>query len=492
MKRPLFLLASHLVCLGAGAWYVRADAQRGEVTRQGAATKSGERSGGGSRPTLENDAQRMADDAVAAVKRELDAPSIKAAADKLSPADAEKLARALAEDEENFGPPPKEELAAAFLAWFRSDPMAALDFLFKTGMNPGKDAVLKQMMAELSAEDHLKMIAGGPKGIYAFRLGQLLGARIGEMDPAAAAAIVLEARKMDQDGRGILRAIGQGWPAGHAEGFVEMALASGDQASFLLEAYLESVGRSNPRRASELLVAIKGRTDLPEGFMRMLEEQREMVGHLYRYADPSVPLDERIAQMRNLSWLREATPEALREGALKQISTVDINELMKSGPDYRYAFRHGAMTAEEILEAVKKTFPELAAASDYETRVRVYNELASEDANAAYALLSQLPPEERKMAVIHQARWSFRDNSPETFYSMISLAPGPDSEEAAPQRVDAWSNYGEMAYREYGDSYAEWLRTLPPGVNREAAYSTFAETAKKMGRKDLAEEFSAR
>ena len=486
MKRSLILLASHLAFLGAGVWWARADRQGADESRHAAATKTGER--GGSRPTLENDAQRMADDAVAAVTKELDAAVLKAAADKLTPADAEKRARELAADEEGFGPPPREELAAAFLAWFRHDPIAALDFLFKDGMSPGKDAVLKQMLAELSPEDHLKLIAARPQGIHTFRMVQLLGTKLGGLDPASAAAVIAG---LPQDARGkeIVRGIVQGWPEGKAELYLEMALASGEDATFLLQSFLGDL--RNPGRCCELLVAIKGRTDLPEDFTRMLEERRELIGHLYRYADPSVPLDERIAQMRNLEWLREATPEKLREGALKQISTVDINELMKTGPDYRHAFRHGAMTAEEILEAVKRTLPELAAASDFETRVRVYNELASEDASAAYTLISHLPPEERKLAVIHQARWSFRDNSPETFYSMISLAPGPDSAEAAPQREDAWSNYGNMAYREYGDDYVEWLRTLPPGVNRDAAYSTFAKTAERMGKKDLAAEFSA-
>jgi hypothetical protein len=194
--------------------------------------------------------------------------------------------------------------------------------------------------------------------------------------------------------------------------------------------------------------------------------------------------------MRNLAWLADATPEGLREGALKQISTVDINELMKSGPDYRFAFRHGAMTADEILAAVKTEFPELASASDFETRVRVFNELASEDAQGAYALLAGLPEEQRNLAVIHQARWSFRDNSPDTFFAMINLAPGPDSAEAIPQREDAWSAYGRSAYREYGDDYLQWVRELPSGANRDAARSTLAKLLETSGKAELAAEFA--
>ncbi|WP_367873948.1 hypothetical protein [Luteolibacter sp. Populi] len=487
MKRSLILLVSHLAVLGAGAWYVRADHRPAEELQHAAATKTGERSG--SRPTLESSAKRLADEAVASVKKELDGAVVRAAAGKLTPAEAEKLARALAADEKGFGPPPREELAAAFLAWFRQDRMATLDFLFEKGMEPGKDAVLKQLLAELSPQEHLKLVIDRPSSIYTFRIAQLLGTKLGELEPAEAAALMAEAQQGERS-REILRGIAQGWPEGKADRYIDMALASGGNATALLQSFLGNL--QSPRRACELLVAIKGRNDLPEDFMRKLEEQKEMVGHLYRYADPSVPLDERVEQMRNLAWLRDATPEKLREGALKQISTVDINELMKSGPDYRYAFRHGAMSAEEILEAVRKTFPELAAASDYETRVRVYNELASEDAGAAFALISHLPPEERNLAVIHQARWSFRDNSPETYYSMISLAPGPDSSEAAPQREDAWNNYGAMAYREYGDAYVEWLRTLPPGINRDVARSTFAKSMATQGKKDLADEFSSR
>jgi hypothetical protein len=244
-----------------------------------------------------------------------------------------------------------------------------------------------------------------------------------------------------------------------------------------------------PWQGSALLTLLDSRNDLPESILKLLAEGGELRGHLYRYADPSVPLDKRIAEMANLEWLKDATPEKLREGALKQISTVDINELMRDGPDYRYAFRHGAMSADEILEAVKAKFPELAAASDYETRVRVFNELASEDAQAAYSLIAHLPLEVRNLAVIHQSRWTFRDTSPDAFFAMINLAPGPDSSEASTQRADAWQNYAGSAYAEYGDYYVDWVRQLPPGVNRDAARASLAAAARQRKNNALAEEF---
>ncbi|RYD40200.1 MAG: hypothetical protein EOP83_35620 [Verrucomicrobiaceae bacterium] len=279
----------------------------------------------------------------------------------------------------------------------------------------------------------------------------------------------------------------RGWPVEQVAGFLDMAMALGN--ADLLQMFMSA---QSPRKQAALLVLMDSRDDLAQAFPNLTDIPPGFRGHLYRYADPSVPLDERIAQMKNLDGLKDATPEALREGALKQISTVDINELMKTGTDYRYAFRHGAMTADEILTAVKQQFPELAAASDYETRVRVFNELAPEDAQAAYELIAHLPEQQRIDAILHQSRWTFRHNSPDAFYEMINLAPGPDSATAAPQRADAWNAYTPRSYREYGEAYLDWVRELPPGTNRDAARASLATVLKQSNQAELAKEFEAR
>ena len=480
MKKAVALAGSHLLCLLAGGFFLHtATRPATSPDPEIAAGKSGPRS---ARTPLAGQGEALAAEVLAASKAPLiDAEEASHAAGQFStPGSGEKKVRELAGEDPRH-PPATAEFAGALLAWFRENPSAAFDFMRQGGAGKIYDAILVQALGEMSLEEHLALAKEIGKSPSLFRIGDILGSRLSEMSTAEAAAFFNESG-ISQSGA-LLQTMVRGWPADNASGFLDLALGTGDLK--LVQNFLQGPAR----RSSELLVLMDGRKDLPEAFAAFLASSPELRGHLYRYADPSVPLDERIAQMKNLAWLKDATPEALREGALKQISTVDINELMKTGPDYRYAFRHGAMTADEILAAVRGTFPELAAASDFETRVRVFNELASEDAQAAFSLIAHLPEEERNLAVIHQSRWTFRDTPPEAFYEMINLAPGPDSAEAAPQRADAWTNYGSSAYREYGDYYLDWVRELPAGVNRDVARSTLAKVLRQSNQAGLASEF---
>lgn len=486
MGKALILAGSHLLCLVAGGNFIHS-ATKPDASPEPeiAAGKSGPRS---TRTPLAGQGEALAAEVLAASKAPIiDAEKVSQAAGQFSaPGSGEKKVRELAGDDLR-NPPATAEFAGALLAWFRENPKAAFDFMYQAGAGKIYDAILVQALGEMSLDGHLALARAIGDSPSIFRVGEILGTRISEMNTAEAAAFFKESGILKESGTSdspaILQTMIRGWPAENAAGFLELALATGELK--LVQKFLQGPAR----RSSELLVLMDGRKDLPEAFAAYLASAPELRGHLYRYADPSVPLDERIAQMKNLAWLKDATPEALREGALKQISTVDINELMKTGPDYRYAFRHGAMTADEILAAVRATFPELAAASDFETRVRVFNELASEDAQAAFSLISHLPEEERNLAVIHQSRWTFRDTSPEAFFEMINLAPGPDSAEAAPQRADAWSNYSSSAYHEYGDFYLDWVRELPAGVNRDVARSTLAKVLRRSNQAGLAAEF---
>ncbi|MEK7951580.1 hypothetical protein [Luteolibacter soli] len=483
MAKALLLAGSHLLCIVAGGYALNAATSPRTPHDSGMApTKSSNRSG--HEFSSASAAHTLATEAITASHAPLfDVEEAQRAAKIFAKGEGEKRVRELTADGKQQ-PTDPAEFAAAMLAWFRDDLKAAFDFMQAAGAGTLYDAVLVQALKSASLEDHLKLAKTLLESPAIFRVGEIMGMRLAEMNPAEAAAFFKQSGIMQE--RALLQTMIRGWPEDQVPRFLDMAMAVNDPALF--QAFLKS---TNPRKQAALLFLLDSRADSAQAFPWLAELPAELRGHLYRYADPSVPLDERIAQMKNLAWLKDATPEALREGALKQISTVDIHELMKSGPDYRYAFRHGAMTADEILTAVKEQFPELAAASEYETRVRVFNELASEDAQGAFSLISNLPEEQRNLAVIHQSRWSFRDNTPEAFYSMIDLAPGPDSAEAAPARADAWNSYGQRAYREYGSDYIDWVRELPAGVNRDAARASLAALLKRNNQADLAKEFEA-
>jgi hypothetical protein len=480
MGKSLILAGSHLLCLLAGGYFLNAATAPKESHDPGmAATKSS------NRQAAATPGSTLAREMVAASHIPLfDAAAAAKAAGKFTKGEGEKRVRELTADGKK-DPADTAEFAAALLAWFREDPNAALAFMRRAGDGKLYDAVLVQALKEMPLADHLKLAKTLLETPAIFRVGEIMGERLAALSPAEAAAFFKDSGISEHEA--LMATMIRGWPADQAASFLEFALALNDVS--LIQQYFQT---GNPHKQAALLVLMDSREDARQAFPWLAEMPAELRGHLYRYADPSVPLDERIAQMKNLTWLKDATPEALREGALKQISTVDIHELMENGTDYRYAFRHGAMTADEILTAVKAQFPELAAASDYETRVRVFNELASEDAETAYSLIAGLPEQQRINAVLHQSRWSFRDNSPEMFYDMINLAPGPDNAEAAPQRADAWNAYAPGAYREYGDAYLDWVRELPAGANRDAARASLAAVLKRNNKADLAAEFEAR
>lgn len=475
----LLLVASHVVCFATGTVIVREVAARGDEGAGIRATKNGVRT---SHLSLSQAGKELADEALSASKSPVfDMNEAEAAALRFAKTGkGEQTVRELTVNG-SVEPPDSAEFAGAWIAWFRDDQKAAMDFLLAAGKGRVYDAILQQALGNLEIAKHLALAREYLKNPLGDRIGKALGARFSDMSASNVALLLKDTPAANE--RRLYGWLAAGWPPDKAAGFLDLALATGDVS--LLENYFYG----NPRKGSELLVLMEKRDDLPQNFSEYLKDNPELVGHLYRYADPSVPLDERVERMRNLSFLKDSTPEGLREIALKQISTVDINELMKSGPDYRYAFRHGAMTAEEVLSAVRLQLPAMAAASDYETRVRVFNELASEDAEAAFALISHLPPEQRNLAVLHQSRWTFRDTSPDAFYAMIGLAGGPDSAEAAPQRAEAWSVYGKSAYQDYGDYYLDWVRELPQGLNRDVARSTLVGVLREQRKDELAKEF---
>ncbi|HEY1121159.1 MAG TPA: hypothetical protein VGE67_06145, partial [Haloferula sp.] len=337
MPKALVLVGSHLLCLVAGGYLLNA----ATASREGhdatlAATKSS------NRDAIATPGSTLAHEIVAASHAPLfDAEQASKAAAKFAKGEGQKRVRELTADGKKE-PTDTAEFAAALLSWFREDPGAALVFM-QSAAGYLYDAVLVQALKEMPLEDHLKLAKTLLEDPAIFRVGQVMGERLAALSPAEAAAFFKENGFAQHEA--LMGPMIMGWPADKVGVFLDMAIALND--GNLIQAFIDS---GDTRRQAALLVLMDSRNlDLATVFPQLAQIPAELRGHLYRYADPSVPLDERIAQMRNLEWLKDATPEALREGALKQISTVDINELMKTGTDYRYAFRHGAMTADEIL-----------------------------------------------------------------------------------------------------------------------------------------------
>lgn len=160
-----------------------------------------------------------------------------------------------------------------------------------------------------------------------------------------------------------------------------------------------------------------------------------------------------------------------------------IDEIVhgSNGPDYSYAFRHGRMEAEEILDLVAAALPEHAA--DFDIPVMLYHSLVRQDPRRAEPLLAGLPDWKR----IGQHDWllsggePFQDqnqiSAPDPDFAFALLANFPMERERFRQLDRGW--VWRTCAREFSGSsredYVGWIKSLPPGPERDVIEQSLAD-----------------
>ncbi|WP_367871976.1 hypothetical protein [Luteolibacter sp. Populi] len=402
-------------------------------------------------------------------------------ANQMAPGEGEKQVRALTEDGV-LGIPPGAKSAAAYLAWFRENPEAALHLYL--GTNHVRKELLAQALEQIPLQEHIALAKKFPlfyRGLS--RLYELLAPRLAALDAKEAAALIQGNFSTSTPGDPI-RDVVRAWPSDDFDGLADLAIAAKDPALVML--VLED--EKNGRKAYQLFRLLKSR-----GYLPALSEKGPYTEHGLRrrlclHAGPEMPLDERIAE-RGWAWGLSKPSAVNREAALGLFALCDVHNSMNSGHDLRHAFRHGVMTAEQVLAAVETALPELTAAAAREVRLNVFRVLAWENPLAASSLLASLPEKERKPALLNYSTSDFIEGNPADFHAIVALAPGPDSPEETQARTAAWEEFSKGAYRKSADDYIEWVRHLPHGPNRDAARATLVQRIKHSPHLYLVEEF---
>lgn len=174
-----------------------------------------------------------------------------------------------------------------------------------------------------------------------------------------------------------------------------------------------------------------------------------------------------------------------RKAILGQISGIVHGN---DGPDYSYAFRHGRMDAQQILELIATRLPEHA--TDPYFPVMLYHCLVRQDPRRAEPLLTGLPDRERARqhdSLLSGSEPMLSATAPRTDiflgnYDQEISAPDPDFafallasvpwEGERYRRFDRQWVWGTCAHdfaRTYRDDYFAWLESLPPGRERDLA-----------------------
>ncbi len=376
------------------------------------------------------------------------------------------------------------EMTSRLIHWMQSDPDAAISYL--ESMEDGRvrkhvTYFLTQAAMAVTTETGLVGAADWFKAEtrnsnfsnqLRSQFARELGAR-GDLSEIAAIN-----QRFDETGahRILPKLLATSWPIEKAGEFV--VLAEQDNSPDVLTDFAMKHGEEGARWFENLLAS----GTLPP-------EKQEAIVSNKAYGDfmlrsPSVDLERRLEVLAALN--PDSTPEYL----LSQITGRDIGAILRNGPDHRFAFRNGAMSAEEVLHAVSTALPQLAARSPETIRTYLFGELAEEDGPKAMSLLGNLPEEEKWNAAVKPIASMFHGVNPQQFYDYLQHVPVDASPQSLDERIKAWRNLGKENHARLGDGYLDWVRRLPDGPDKDMAALSVVESS---GLKDpkLADEFSA-
>jgi hypothetical protein len=176
-----------------------------------------------------------------------------------------------------------------------------------------------------------------------------------------------------------------------------------------------------------------------------LEERLVEAGFDEPFADnPSTPSDNSISD-----YLCEQIQETLSG---------------KAGPELSYAFLHGRLDAHQVLDSLRRTFPDLAGEEQF-TRA-VVKELFLIEPSRAAVLARELPPRDHWSLIADYKLAAEGFMSPAGYLSLLDLqlvhAPAAEAFLILGHPADS----AALHYRAYGDNYTGWLLDQPPTPGR--------------------------
>jgi hypothetical protein len=257
------------------------------------------------------------------------------------------------------------------------------------------------------------------------------------------------------DGGYFLNRVGAATRFEERDGLLEMVrhLRDGDDKFQLLSGFAESGGEAagwllGMRRRGELkgVLADEALVELDKVVLRVaaldLEERLEILR-----ADPDFP--------------RKSRPEMV-----DWLTGEDVVRLLENGRDWRYEFRNGTASLEDVLQAMRRALPQ---AGEDALRVALYRQLAEESPKKALPLLDGFSPAKRRAVLFDSAWLSHANVSPDDFLRFLADVPDADTLEEQELKIKGWDTQARTGLWRYGDDYVEWVKRMPPGIHKEMA-----------------------
>jgi hypothetical protein len=357
------------------------------------------------------------------------------------------------------------KLAALLYFWSKKDFSGLLKWADRN--DEAKTSALAnhmQKIVETTIEEKgAKAIFGMPKDEnWSNNLMYFAGCIVGKSgDPGqlAGAREALDPRQW----RNFMATVAGNWPWDGKSKLVELAISENEPGM------ISRLARSHDAdavEASTWLLEVMNDETLDAGFREKFAKDPGMKS--LANSDSKMPVATRIALLQGGS--TEAQPD---QGLFDRLATNDVKNALRGGQDWNFAFRHGAMEADEVLAAASAQFPEQAAMAPDAVRNALFETLAEQDSGRAMALLKDLSPVARTRAVLDAATEAFFQVDPNRFLGTLQHVPADDPD-LWDARLDAWVKHGPDNYRRLDAGYVDWVRALPEGVDRDMALYSLA------------------
>lgn len=144
----------------------------------------------------------------------------------------------------------------------------------------------------------------------------------------------------------------------------------------------------------------------------------------------------------------------------------------RDGPDLSYAFLHGRLDATQVLDSLRRSFPDLAGEPQFPRAV--FLELFSLDPARATDLARAFAPEERRhwtADTMLEEAWAM---GPAGSLALLDLQLADAPASGSFPLVRDPGDSAALHYDAYGDDYTEWLLQQPPTVGRRVMLGSWA------------------
>ncbi|WP_265594001.1 hypothetical protein [Haloferula sp. BvORR071] len=279
-------------------------------------------------------------------------------------------------------------------------------------------------------------------------------------DPAQ--ALALKSTLTDDQWQQVRRQFQQSWPFTQKDTLAKVAIAD-KQPEILME-----FAKRHGAEGMKWLGGQLADDSLDPAFKEQLSNSAAWKD--YVRDDSTMPLDQRVKLLAG----ENQTPSS---ELYDQIATKDLGAILKNGRDWRNAIRHGEADAAEVLAAMAKELPELAARAPDALRNRLFTELVEEDPERAMSLLDGLPEAEKAQIAMDAAGRAFGNIDPNQFLTALGKIP-TDTPELWDARLGAWTKKTVRDHLRLAEDYTAWVRELPPGLDREMALFSLAKSVR--------------